>query len=170
TTFGGISTISGDFGHNAIWLKHVGGGHYELANKIPASYRIQALSGAFTFFGYNDTGTTEAKINGAYPGEDVGTDSAEYRFYAPDNVTQAIENAHLAGHDMILRIRVRETDQNDTYNITGVDLNSAANFITLGIVNEDSSKPADNFYTSVPLNAEVYVEVSNGSTNTDKIP
>lgn len=170
TTFGGISTISGDFAHNAIWLKHVGGGHYELANKIPASYRIQALSGAFTFFGYNDTGTTEAKINGSYPGEDVGTDSAEYRFYAPDNVTQAIENAHLAGHDMILRIRVRETNQNDTYNITGVDLNSAANFITLGIVNEDSSKPADNFYTSVPLNAEVYVEVSNGSTNTDKFP
>ena len=168
TTFGGISTISGDFAHNAIWLKHVGGGHYELANKIPASYRIQALSGAFTFFGYNDTGTTEAKINGSYPGEDVGTDSAEYRFYAPDNVTQAIENAHLAGHDMILRIRVRETNQNDTYNITGVDLNSAANFITLGIVNEDSSKPADNFYTSVPLNAEVYVDVSNGSTNTDK--
>lgn len=170
TQFGGISTLSGDFGFQAIWLKHVGGGHYELISKLPTGFKVRALSGAFTFFGYNDTGTTEAKINGSYPGEDVGTDSAEYRFYAPDNVTQAIENAHLAGNDMILRIRVRETNQNDTYNITGVDLNSAANFITLGIVNEDSSKPADNFYTSVPLNAEIYVEVKNGSANTDKFP
>ena len=170
TNFGSISTISGDFSHNNVWLKHVGGGHYELATKVPVGYKIQALSGAFTFFGYNDDGNVESKINLPQPGEDVGTDSAEYRFYAPDNVTQAIENAHLAGHDMTLRIRVRETNQNDTYNITGVDLNSAANFITLGITNEDSSKPPDHFYRTVPINAEIYVEVSDGNTNTDKFP
>ena len=170
TQFGGVTVLSGDFSHNIIWLKHVGGGHYQLISKVAVGYKLRATTGAFTFYGFNDDGTTEAKINGAYPGEDVGTDSAEYRFYAPDNITQAISDAHAAGHDMQLRIRVRETNQNDVYDITGVDLNLAANFITLGITNEDSSKPADNFYTTVPINAEIYVEVSNGSTNTDKFP
>ncbi len=172
TTFGAISTTagSGDANYAKIWLKNVGGSHYQLVSKIPGDSTITASSGAFTFFGYTDDGNMEARINGAYPGENLGTDTAEYRWHGPEYLTQQIENAHLDGDAMQLRVRKRDTDQNDVYDITSVDLNSASNFITLGITNEDSSKPADNFYTTVPLDAEVIVEIKNGSTNTDKFP
>tara|TARA_Y100001972_G_scaffold121990_1_gene166851 strand:- start:145 stop:2859 length:2715 start_codon:yes stop_codon:yes gene_type:complete len=166
TFYGSCATVTGDFSFGRLWLKHVGGGHYQFINKQPTGFRITMLSGAMTFFGYNSD--AEARLNNSHPGEDLSGTSAEYRFYAPDNITSSIETNFNNGHATTLRIRDRSTGQNDLYDVTEVDRVAAFNFITLAIVNEDSSKPNDNFYTTVPINAEIYVEQFTGSANTNK--
>ncbi len=173
TTFGGVSSVTGNFNaFGSIWLKHVGGGHYQLASTCATSFKATALSGAFTFFGYTADNLTARRINQQYIVDDIGTSTAEYTFFAPDNVLQDIENLRGAidTGDMKFRVRVRETNQNDLYNITALNLNSANGYITLGLTNEDSSKPSDDFYASVPLDAELYVEVGINSGNIDKFP
>lgn len=166
TTYSVAQNVTGDFSFGALWLKHVGGGHYQFINKQPTGFRVIMTGGAMTFFGYNDD--AEAYINNAYPGEDLSETSAEYRFYAPDDITSTIETNFNNGHATTLRIRDRSTGQNDVYDITEVDRNAAFNFISLAIVNEDSSKPNDNFYTTIPIGAEIYVEQFTGSANTNK--
>ncbi len=173
TSFGGVSILSGHFNSfNSLWLKHVGGGHYQFVNNLATSFKIRLTSGEMTFFGYNDDGLTTKRINGSYILDDIGSDTAEYTFFAPDDVLQNIENLRDAAGtgDMQFRVRVRETNQNDLYDITSLNLNSASGFISLGLTNLDSSKPADNFYSTVPLEAELYIEVGTGSGNIDKSP
>lgn len=158
-------STNGDINFGRLWLKHVGGGHYQFVSRIPAqqSFTVNGITvNELTFFGYNDDGNMATRINGAYPGEDLGTDSAEYRFYAPVDQLQEIENYFLDGKEMQLRVRNRNADINQVYNITSVDLYSNNDFITVGIVNEDSSKPADSFYTTVPIDSTIYIEIKQG--------
>ena len=155
------------------WLKHVGGGHYQFVNKVPVTISTTVASSTLTFFAYNSD-VTEAIINNATPSELVGTDSttAEYRFYATEYICQSITDWYAGSTEMKLRIRDRTTNVNTVYNIDAINSTSISDattpFVTLGIHNEDSSAVATNFYTTVPAGAEVYVEVLNGSTNTDK--
>ena len=171
TTYGGVTVSNGDANYGIMWLKHVGAGHYQFVSKVPADVTIGAVTGTLTFFGYNDTaGNFEERINATYPGENLGSDTAEYRFYAPDWYLQTISNKINAGNDAFLRVRHRASNTNDLYTITSALWNSANNFITVGIVNDDSSKPADAVYTTVPVDSEIYIEIADGSANTDKFP
>ena len=151
---------------HALWLKHVGAGHYRFMNKQPNKLYSRTIPDArVTFFAY-DNNLTESIINGTIPSEQAGdSTTAEYRFYASAYECNLLNNFFnsLSG-DGIMRLRIRnlETDQNDVYTITSVNDASISDadfpFITFGIYNEDSSAVASNFYSTVPINATVYVE------------
>ena len=170
---GSSYTYSGS-GTTQFWLKHVGGGHYKFVNKINATADLTASTGALTFFAYDST-LTEADINSSSPGEDTGdSTTAEYRFYAYNNLLNGIYNKWLDGDQFKLRVRDRETNTNDVYMVNAIhtaSMSDAANpYLTLGIHNEDSSAVGEYFYTTVPIGAEIYIEVYDGSTNVDKYP
>ena len=170
---GSSYTYSGS-GTTQFWLKHVGGGHYKFVNKINATADLTASTGALTFFAYDST-LTEADINSSSPGEDTGdSTTAEYRFYAYNNLLNGIYNKWLDGDQFKLRVRDRETNTNDVYMVNSIYTNNMSDtnspFITIGIHNEDSSAVGETFYKTVPVGAEIYVEIYKGSTNIDKYP
>lgn len=157
---------------HALWLKHVGAGHYRIMNKQPNKMYSRTIPDAtVTFFAY-DSNLTESIINGTVPTEQAGdSTTAEYRFYASEyecNLLNNYFNALTSTAVMKLRIRNYATDQNDVYTITSVNDASISDadfpFITFGIYNEDSSAVASNFYSTVPINATVYVETHNNSS------
>ena len=161
-------------GTTQFWLKHVGGGHYKFVGKHNITSDLTASTGALTFFGYNSN-LTEANINLSTPGEDTGdSTTAEYRFFSTVSILQQIENDWNSGHTFKLRVRNRETDANDVYMVNAIYTNNMSDavgpFISLGIHNEDSSAVGESFYNTVPLGAEIYIEVYDGSTNVDKYP
>ena len=161
-------------GTTQFWLKHVGGGHYKFISKINATTDLTASTGALTFFAYDST-LTEANINSSSPGEETGdSTTAEYRFYAYNNLLNGIYNKWLAGNTFKLRVRDRETNTNDVYMVNSIYTTNMSDsntpFLTLGIHNEDSSAVGETFYTTVPIGAEIYIEVYDGSTNVDKYP
>ena len=170
---GSSYTYSGS-GTTQFWLKHVGGGHYKFVNKINATADLTASTGALTFFAYDST-LTEADINSSSPGEDTGdSTTAEYRFYAYNNLLNGIYNKWLDGDQFKLRVRDRETNTNDVYMVNSIYTNNMSDtnspFITIGIHNEDSSAVGETFYKTVPVGAEIYIEIYKGSTNIDKYP
>ena len=161
-------------GQPQFWLKHVGGGHYKLVNKVNATTDLTATTGALTFFAYNSS-IVEADINSATPAEETGdSTTAEYRFFSTASILQQIENDWNSGHTFKLRVRDRETNTNDVYMVNSIYTNNMSDtnspFITIGIHNEDSSAVGETFYKTVPVGAEIYVEIYKGSTNIDKYP
>tara|TARA_E500000178_G_C17025099_1_gene757591 strand:+ start:297 stop:3020 length:2724 start_codon:yes stop_codon:yes gene_type:complete len=158
-----------------IWLEHVGGSHYQFLSRAPFDVTVLVISGELKFYGYNSVSgstTTLQKINGAFPGSpgSLGQDNSVYRFFAPLSQVQAIENAHLDGTQIKLRTIDRDTNTTTIFEVTAASINSSSAYIDLGVTNEDSSEPADNFYTTITPGVEVHVEVFNGSANTDKFP
>jgi len=155
------------------WLKHVGGGHYQFLNKSTADIDNTIATSTLTFFAY-DSNMTEAIINGVTPSEQAGDGTtAEYRWYGTTNETTHIESRFEAGEIIKLRIRDYDAGTTRSYNVTSIQStgvsDSTAPFITLGLYEEDSTAVAANFYTTVANNAEVTVEIYQGTANTDKI-
>jgi len=165
------------------WLKHVGGSHYQFLNKSTVTLDNTIATSTLTFFAYNLptvsggttlAGMTEAIINGVTPSEQAGdSTTAEYRWYGTTNETTHIESRFEAGEQIKLRIRDYDEGTTRSYNVTSIQStgvsDSTAPFITLGLHEEDSTAVAANFYTTVPNNAEVTVEIYQGLANTDKI-
>jgi hypothetical protein len=170
--FSVVGTVTG--ARSFVWLKHVGSGHYQFLSRVPFNLTYIITGGELKFYGYTDTTigstTTLQKINGAFPAPALGTDNSMYRFFAPESQLQAIENAHLDGTTIKLRTIDRDTNITTRYDITAVDMSSAGASIDLGCVNEDSSEPADNFYTTIIPSTEIHIEIFNGSANTNKFP
>lgn len=166
TTFGGSS----DGTDGMIWLKNVGGSHYKIISKIPRDLTTTVTSSEVTLFGYD--GDITSTINSETPtNSNLSAGTAVYRFYAEDlelnKIRSYIEDD---GYTAQLRIRNRDTNLNSVYDIQGIDYTSGNTHIDLSIVNEDSSAVATDFYTTVPLDSEIYVEIKTGSTNTNKLP
>jgi len=158
---------------HALWLKHVGGGHYRFIHQQSAHpYNRTIPDATVTFFAY-DNNLTEAIINSTVPTEQAGdSTTAEYRFYSDSYTTNQLNNRFnaLSGDEVMkLRIRNYATEQNDVYQITSVNDASISDadypYITFGIYNEDSSAVPSNFYSTVPINATVYVETQDGDAS-----
>tara|TARA_A100000172_G_scaffold81110_1_gene73042 strand:+ start:21712 stop:24453 length:2742 start_codon:yes stop_codon:yes gene_type:complete len=157
------------------WLKHVGGSHYQFVSKATNTLLTTVADSTLTFFAY-DSNMTEAIINGVTPAEQTGdSTTAEYRWYGTQEQCQLIANGYkVSPNDDNLRIRDYDAGTTQTYKITAINeaniSDAAAPFLTLGLHNEDSSAVGSNFYTTVPIGAEVTIEQNvNSLANKDKI-
>lgn len=152
---------------SARWLKHVGGGHYRFINQEGNRLYSHAVAqGTITFLAY-DSNLTESIINGYTPTETLGdSTTAMYRFYAENSnaIYNRVNNAIQSATDVArLRIRDIDNDTNTVYQITSVEQSvSPVPFLYLGLYGEDSSALPSNFYTTVPVNATVYIEIHDG--------
>ena len=154
-----------------LWLENVGAGHYRLMNKQPQGGYSKTISGgAVTFYAYDST-LTESKINASFPGEQAGdSTTAEYRFYSTNFVCNEIaERFEDLSGDEIMRLRViNDTDNtSEVYQITSVNTAQISDpfqpYITVGIYNEDSSALPTDFYTSIAIDTQVYIEIQDGT-------
>ncbi len=151
-----------------LWLKHVGGGHYRFIHQQTARvFSSTVLRNTITFVAY-DSNLTEAIINGTLPDEVLGdSTTAEYRFYGDTATTNDIWNRFnsLSG-DEIMRLRVRDlaTGRNDVYQVTSVGALGVGvpYYVPLGLYNEDSTALPNNFYSTIPVNATIYLEIHDG--------
>ena len=158
-------------GDRGQWLKHVGAGHYKFLYKNEQTISTTISGGELTFFAYDST-LTESIINGVSPSGVVGdstNDMSEYTFFHSDT-SQIDLRVGNANYTVKLRIRNRSTGLNEVFDVLETNyaiidsVGSSADldipYITLGIRNEDSSAVSETYYTTVPINSDVYVEIT----------
>ena len=152
-------------GDRGQWLKHIGAGHYKFLYKNPQTLSTTVSGAELTFFAYDST-LTESIINGVSPSVQVGdstNDMSEYTFFhdSPGVIESAMASSD---YSVKLRIRNRSTGLNDLFTVTGISDSSSSDaaspYVTLGIRNEDSSAVSETYYTTVPINSDVYVEIT----------
>lgn len=166
TTYGGSS----DATDAMLWLENIGGSHYKIVSKINRDLTTTITSGEVTLFGYNSEAGTI--LNSLSPSNlNLSSATAVYRFYSEDNILESIrKQIEHFGYAAKLRVRNRFTGSNQVFDIQGMDYNSGDAYIDFSIVNEDSSAVSTNFYSTVDLESDIYVEIFGGSTNTTKTP